>query len=239
MYGDQGVPGGKIIAAGDGSPMNGCRFRSSGLPHAGNYGSRLPRSWLTGRFGMLRTVLLVLVVLALPRLALAAGNDGYRLNAGDVLDISVWKEEGMQREVIVLPDGRISFPLAGHVMAAGKTVMMLERVLAARLKKYYPNTVVSVAAKSVVGNRIFVIGEVNNPGAYQVAQRIDVMQVLSLAGGLAQFAEKDGIKVLRRADGRQNAIPFDYSRVQRGRDLPSNILLQSGDIVVVPKKELF
>ena len=129
--------------------------------------------------------------------------------------------------------------LPGHVMAAGKTVMMLERILAARLKKFYPNTVVSVAVKSVVGNKIFVIGEVNNPGAYQVVQRVDVMQVLSLAGGLGEFAEKDGIKVLRRADGRQKAIPFDYSSVQRGRDLPSNIILQSGDIVLVPKKELF
>ncbi len=239
MFGDHGVRDRQIIADGDGRPMIARRFGSSEPPHARDRGLPRPRSRLTGRLGVLRSVLFILVILALPRLALAAGDDGYRLNPGDVLDISVWKEEGMQREVMVLPDGKISFPLAGHVMAAGKTVLMLERILAARLKKFYPNTVISVAVKSVIGNKIFVIGEVNNPGAYQVAHRIDVMQVLSLAGGLTQFAEKVGIKVLRRADGKQNAIPFDYSRVQRGRDLPTNILLQSGDIVIVPKQELF
>ena len=185
------------------------------------------------------SVLLGLLMVMLPGLALAASEDAYQLNPGDVLNISVWKEEGMQREVMVLPDGKISFPLAGHVIAAGKSVQALERILAARLKKFYPNTVVSVAVKSVVGNKIFVIGEINNPGAYQVAHRIDVMQVLSLAGGLGEFAEKRGIKVLRRVGGKQDAIPFDYANVQKGRNLSTNIVLRSGDVVVVPKRTLF
>ena len=216
MFGEVSMQGGQHFAARNGSMMR-----------------------PIGCLGILRWTLLVAIVLAMPRFALAAADNGYRLNAGDVLNISVWKEEDMQREVMVLPDGRISFPLSGHIVAAGKTVQTLEQVLGARLKKFFPNTVVSVAVKSIVGNKFFVIGAVNKPGAYHTDHRIDVMQVLSLAGGLVQSAEKGGIQVLRRVDGNQKAIPFDYSSVQRGRNLPTNILLQSGDIVVVPKKELF
>ena len=135
MFGEVSMQGGQHFAARNGSMMR-----------------------PIGCLGILRWTLLVAIVLAMPRFALAAADNGYRLNAGDVLNISVWKEEDMQREVMVLPDGRISFPLSGHIVAAGKTVQTLEQVLGARLKKFFPNTVVSVAVKSIVGNKFFVIG---------------------------------------------------------------------------------
>ena len=158
----------------------------------------------------------------------------YLLNPGDTLDISVWKEEGMEREVLVLPDGMISFPLVGHIKASGQSPEALQRALAERLQKYIPDPVVTVSIQNVTGNKIYVIGQVREPGEFLAGHRIDVMQALSLAGGLTPFADEDDIVVLRRSNGKQTVHTFDYSDVKRGRKLESNILLQSGDNVVVP-----
>ena len=168
-----------------------------------------------------------------------AAEDAYALNPGDVLEVSVWKEEGMQRDVLVLPDGRISFPLAGHLQAAGKSAEQVEKILAQRLMRYFPDPVITVTVKSVGGYTIYVIGQVRQSGRFSVGQRTDVMQALSLAGGFTEFADGDNIKILRREGGKQSILPFDYSDVEKGRELESNILLRSGDVVVVPTEGLF
>jgi polysaccharide export outer membrane protein len=173
------------------------------------------------------------MIFALPMMA-TAQEFRYILNPGDILDISVWKEEGMDREVLVLPDGMISFPLAGHIKASGQSPEELQRALAERLQKFIPDPVITVSVKNVTGNKIYVIGQVKTAGEFLAGHRIDVMQALSLAGGLTPFADQDSIVVLRRANGEQTAHRFDYSDVKKGRDLESNILLESGDIVVVP-----
>jgi polysaccharide biosynthesis/export protein len=165
----------------------------------------------------------------------------YRLNAGDVLMISVWKEEDLQREVVILPDGTVSFPLAGHVNAAGLTPDELQKTLSQRIEQYIPDAadLVSVSVLQVNGNKVFVIGLVNKPGEFQIMQPMTVLQALSLAGGLTQFASEESIKIIRREAGKETAIPFDYSVVKQGRDLESNIELKSGDVVVVSGKSLF
>lgn len=180
-----------------------------------------------------------LVALAcVPSIALSA-EIPYALNPGDVLEISVWKEEGMQREVLVLPDGSISFPLAGHVQAAGLSPLQVEEILAERLKKYFPDLAISVSVRSVAGNKIFVIGQVRQSGEYPVGSTVDVMQALSLAGGFTQFAAEDEIRILRRENGKQTTFSFNYSRVETGRALETNIILKSGDVVVVPTEGVF
>lgn len=179
----------------------------------------------------LKWLLLGLVLLALPATARA---EPYHLNPGDVLDIAVWKEEGMQRQVLILPDGMISFPLAGHIAAAGRTAAEVQDELVERIKTYIPEPVVTVAVASVGGNAIYVIGQVKQPGRFSVTSQIDVMQALSLAGGLTPFGDEDGIKVLRRENNKQTAVAFDYSAIKRGKNLETNVLLSPGDVVVVP-----
>ncbi len=186
----------------------------------------------------LSTILLVLALTFAPDAA-AAAEDGYALNPGDVLEVSVWKEEGMEREVLVLPDGTISFPLAGHIQAAGKSAQQVEKILADRLRKFFKDAAISVSVKSVTGNKIFVIGQVQRPGEFLAAQPIDVIQALSLAGGFTPFAAEDEIRILRREGGKQTALTFDYSDVEKGRNLESNILLKSGDVVIVPTEGIF
>lgn len=163
----------------------------------------------------------------------------YTLNPGDVLSVSVWREDELNRDLTVLPDGTISFPLAGTVSVAGLRTDDVESLLAKKLEKYVPDAVISVSVTGVSGFRVYVIGEVNRPGEFQVPRRITIMQALSLAGGLTPFAGEDSIRVLRREDGRTIAIPFAYSDVKRGRSLETDIELRSGDTVVVSGQSLF
>jgi len=163
-----------------------------------------------------------------------AQEEVYRLNPGDLLNISVWKEEEMTRQVVVLPDGSISFPLAGHLKAAGQTPAQVQAELIKRIKKYIAEPVITVSIDEVAGNIVFVIGQVNNPGQFPIVRPIDVMQALSIAGGLTPFGDEDDIMILRRENGRQISLPFNYSDAKRGKNLESNIVLKPGDVVVVP-----
>jgi polysaccharide biosynthesis/export protein len=158
----------------------------------------------------------------------------YRLQPGDVITVSVWKEQELQNEVLVRPDGGFSFPLAGDVDAIGKTVDEIRAVLVERLKRYIPNPVVTVAVKQIGGNRIYVVGRVNRAGDFPLSSPLDVMQAIALAGGATPFAAINDIVILRRQNGEQQALHFHYSDVARGRDLSQNVLLQGGDTVVVP-----
>jgi len=158
----------------------------------------------------------------------------YLVNAGDRLEISVWKEEDLQREVLVRPDGAFSFPLAGELMARGRTVTEIRQELEARLFQYLPNLVTTVTVIAVTGNQIFVIGQVTRPGAFVMNPALDVLQALTLAGGITPFASLRDIRILRREGGVQTALSFDYTEVTEGKSLEQNIVLQSGDVVVVP-----
>ncbi|HFC53038.1 MAG TPA: polysaccharide export protein [Gammaproteobacteria bacterium] len=158
----------------------------------------------------------------------------YRIGPEDVLEIFVWKEPELQREVLVRPDGGISFPLAGDLEAAGRTPVEVQEELTKRLQRYIPEAVVTVTVTKVAGYRIFVVGKVTNPGQFVVGRYVNVLQALTLAGGLTPYASENKIKVVRKKDGKEITFPFQYSEVKKGRKLEQNILLQSGDVVVVP-----
>jgi polysaccharide biosynthesis/export protein len=160
--------------------------------------------------------------------------DGYKLRPGDVLQVSVWKETDLQSEVLIRPDGGMSFALAGELQAAGHTVAELTSMLETRIHKFIPDAVVTVAVKSAGGNRVYVIGKVNRPGDFPLTGPIDVMQALSLAGGATPFADTNDIRILRRDGEHETSIHFRYHDIARGRRLDQNILLQNGDTVVVP-----
>jgi len=159
----------------------------------------------------------------------------YLLAPGDLIQISVWKEEGMQeQQTLVAPDGNITFPLVGTIMAAGKPIFALEEAIAGRLANYIADPVVNVKLIQNYGNSIFVIGKVNKPGQYPANRRIDVMQALSLAGGLTVFADTSSIHVLRRVGNAIKVFFFDYNDVMNGEHLEQNIILEAGDTVTVP-----
>ena len=159
----------------------------------------------------------------------------YRIQPGDTLEVMVWKEPDLQKEVLVKPDGRISFPLAGDINVQGKNLTQVQQEITSRINQYIPDSIVTVSAKQLAGNKIFVIGKVAKPGEYVVNRDIDIMQALSMAGGVTTFAAVNSIKVLRRDEtGKQQAIKFHYGDVEDGDDLVQNILLQAGDVIVVP-----
>lgn len=162
------------------------------------------------------------------------GDPGYHLGPEDVVMISVWKDENLTREAIVRPDGMVSFPLIGDVPAMGRTVEDVRQDIAKRLARFIPNPHVSVAITKLQSYKVYVMGRVNKPGEYLVGHYTDVLQALSLAGGLTPFASENDIKIIRRENGDQRVFLFRYGDVQKGRELNQNILLERGDVVMVP-----
>lgn len=158
----------------------------------------------------------------------------YLLGPEDQVKVSVWKDEQLTQEVVVRPDGMISFPLVGDIPAAGRTVEEVRLELVKRLGKFIPNPHVSVLATKLHSYKIYVTGRVNKPGEFLVGHYTDVLQALSLAGGLTPYAAENDIKIMRREKGEQKAYRFRYGDVRSGKDLDQNILLQRGDVVVVP-----
>ncbi len=160
----------------------------------------------------------------------------YHVNPGDILIVNVWNEKDLTQEVLVRPDGTISIPLAGQVQAGGLSIPDIEKNLTNALAKYMKDQPsITVMIKQTAGYVIYVIGKVNKPGQFPINQPTDVMQALAMAGGLNAFAAESSVNVQRRdKDGTQKAIPFRYNDVKSGEQLQTNILLQSGDVVVVP-----
>lgn len=159
----------------------------------------------------------------------------YTINPGDVLSVTVWKEEDLQRQVLVRPDGAFSFPLAGEIQATDQSVEDVRNELVKRLSDYIPDPVVTVATESIQGNRVYVIGQVNRPGEFIASARIDVVQALSIAGGFTPFAQKNDVRILRRrADGVLDDLSFRYGEVEKGRNLGQNLILEPGDVIIVP-----
>jgi polysaccharide biosynthesis/export protein len=189
-------------------------------------------------FGILTSVILfaslATVIADSPVINQVATGGEYEIGPEDLLDISVWKEKDLQKEVLVRPDGWITFPLVGNIQAKGKTALQLQEEITQWLKQYIPNPVVSVSIKKIAGYKLFIMGRVNKPGVYVVGRYIDVLQALSLAGGLTPFAEEGNIKIVRKENGKETILRFNYADVKKGRRLEQNITLQSGDVIIVP-----
>ncbi|MHC8308077.1 polysaccharide biosynthesis/export family protein [Pseudomonas sp. GT1P32] len=177
----------------------------------------------------------VCALAVMPSISNAVANDTtYRLSPGDKLAVSVWGEDKLKQDVIVLPNGSITFPLAGQVDVAGLDTTAVEEKIAAKLVKYIPDPQVSVVVTGTEGNVAYVQGKVLKPGTVHMSGQTSVLQVISMAGGLDKFADKDEIKVVRLNGTKQQILPVNYSDLMSGRDMSTNILLQAGDTLVVP-----
>jgi polysaccharide export outer membrane protein len=158
----------------------------------------------------------------------------YKIGPQDVLRIDVWKEAEVSRAVPVRPDGKISLPLLNDVQAAGLTPMKLAAVIADGLTKYINNPQVTVTVSEINSRRIYVTGEVSRAGAFPLLPNMTVLQALSSSGGFTQFAKLKNIYVLRTEDGKQVKLPFNYKDAVNGKKPEQNVLLQAGDVIVVP-----
>ena len=185
---------------------------------------------------MKRFLLPALCALALlPSISNADEKGGaYRLNPGDKISVSVWGEDKLKQDLSVLPDGTITFPLAGQIDVAGLNATEVAKKVAGNLEKFIPDPQVSVVVTATDGNRVFVEGKVLKPGFVQMAGPTSVLQALSLAGGLDKFADKGDIKVVRLNGARQEILRVDYSELMSGKDMTTNFLLKAGDTLVVP-----
>ncbi|MEA3348498.1 MAG: polysaccharide biosynthesis/export family protein [Pseudomonadota bacterium] len=159
---------------------------------------------------------------------------GYRIGSGDVLEISVWKEESLSREVIVPPDLTIAFPLIGEIEVKEMTVSDLRREVTKRLNDFIPDATVTVMLRQINSLRAYVIGKVNKPGQFPIDLDTTAMQLLAMAGGLNPFAAAGKIYILRHQEGKMIKIPFDYREIEKGKNLAQNIVLRRGDVIIVP-----
>lgn len=168
-------------------------------------------------------------------LAVAADKPGaYQLRPGDSLHVSVWREEALQKQVIVLPDGSITLPLAGRIEVVGLSTPEVEKIIATKLKEYIPEPIVTVMIAGIEGNRAYVLGKVIHSGSLIISGPITVLQAISIVGGFDKFADENGIKVIRAKSDGQEILPVNYKDIISGRDMSTNIQIKGGDTLVVP-----
>ena len=158
----------------------------------------------------------------------------YIIGSGDILEISVWKEPDLAKLVTVLPDGKITFPLIGQIVAEGATLDQLKTQIEQKILRFVPNPNLTVAVHEIKSLYVYIVGKVYNAGRFELNTNIDVLQALAMAGGLNPFAKKSKIKIFRKKKGRTLLFEFDYDRVSEGKNLEQNITLQRGDVIVVP-----
>jgi polysaccharide biosynthesis/export protein len=158
----------------------------------------------------------------------------YIIGPDDLLSIYVWKEPELSRDLAVTPDGKISFPLIGEIVAQGRTVTELKEIISEKLQAFVTAPEVTVIVKESRSRTIYIIGQVTKPGPYPLAPDMTVVQALSAAGGFAQWADNKNIVIIRREGGKETQIKFNYRDFIGGRNLAQNILLQPGDTIVVP-----
>lgn len=164
----------------------------------------------------------------------AGVGDDYKIGPQDVVRIDVWKEPDITRTIPVRPDGKISLPLLNDVQASGLTAMQLAGNIRSSLTKYITNPQVTVTVTEINSRRVFVTGEIAHAGALGILPNMTVLQALSSAGGFTQFARLTKIYILRAENGKQVKLPFNYKEVIKGDHPEQNILLQPGDVIVVP-----
>jgi len=162
------------------------------------------------------------------------GSPHYLVGPDDILNIFVWGEPELTRDVTVMPDGRITYPLAGDVMAQGKTVAALKETITAKLKSYVDAPDVTVIVNESRSRLIYTIGNVNAPGPYRLGANMTVLQALSTAGGFAEWADTKNILIIRRQGGKEIQLPFNYKEFISGKEIEQNIMLRPNDTVVVP-----
>ncbi len=161
-------------------------------------------------------------------------DSSYIIGPMDVLEIQVWKEPDFSRQVLVRPDGRITFPLIDDIQASGMTTLGLKALLTERLKGFVDSPEVTVIVIESRSKNFYIVGRVNQPGRYPLSPNMTVLQALSVAGGPIPLAHKDNIRIIRRSEGKEEILRFDYDKVISGKKLEQNILLEPNDTIIVP-----
>jgi polysaccharide export outer membrane protein len=160
---------------------------------------------------------------------------GYRIGPGDVLNIEVWKDTALSRQVTVLPDGKISFPLIGELTAGDRTVAELKKEIEEKIARFVPDSPLTVEVRQVNSLHIYVLGRVNAPGRFILTSNVTILQALAIAGGPNAFANRTKIRIFREKGGATIMSPaFDYDEVTAGRRIETNVLLGRGDVIYVP-----
>jgi polysaccharide biosynthesis/export protein len=158
----------------------------------------------------------------------------YLIGANDLLNIFVWKETDLTRDVTVMPDGRITFPLIGEIDAQGQTVTGLRNEIAEKLKNYISSPEVTVIIKESKSRQIYTIGKMNKPGPFQLAPGMTILQALSTAGGFIEWADTKNVLIVRRKNDKEMMYHFNYQEFISGKNLEQNIVLEPNDTIVVP-----
>jgi len=181
--------------------------------------------------------LMVLLTMAasLPPATAGTQDSDYRIGPEDVLDIVVWDNTTVSRQVPVRPDGKISLPLLNDIYVAGLTPMQLRDVLMKKLGDYMPSPEISVVVREVHSPKVSVIGQISKPGRYELRGRTTVLDLLAQAGPLSDFANRKRIVILRsNGGGDVKKLPFDYPKALAANGKQENFVLEPGDILVVP-----
>ena len=158
----------------------------------------------------------------------------YIIGPMDVLEIQVWKEPDFSRQVLVRPDGKITLPLVGDISASGMNTMGLKALLSEKLEDFVSKPEITVIVLESRSKNFYIIGKINRPGTYPLSPDMTVLQAISVAGGLAEWADKDSIRIIRRSGGKEEILSFDYDKVITGKKLEQNILLKPNDTIIVP-----
>ncbi len=159
----------------------------------------------------------------------------YIIAPGDVLEIAVYGQEGLDRQkLVVRPDGKVSFPLVGDIPAGGLTTAQVSTEVRKRARKFIPMAVATVSVRELGSMQYYVVGKVAKPGMFNVSNNISVLQALALAGGVTTCADERHIEIVRTEGDRTTKMEFNYHQVKKGEALRQNILLQRGDTILVP-----
>jgi polysaccharide export outer membrane protein len=165
---------------------------------------------------------------------IAADSDRYTIGSEDVLYIHVWKEETLSKTVSVRMDGKISMPLIDEIQAAGLTPLKLKEILTERLKEFVEIPTVTVIVMEANSFKVYISGKVKSPGVYRLRSETTLAQIISMAGGLGEWANQSKIIVIRKDNGKEKRFTINYKKIVKGKDLNSNITLKSGDTIIVP-----
>ncbi len=175
---------------------------------------------------------------AVPSAATAGGIEvpaEYVVGPSDVLGIVFWRDADMTGDVTVRPDGRITLPIIGDINTLGLTPEQLrDQIVKSSKKLFVEEPSVTVVVRTINSRKVYITGQVTTPGAHVLTGSLSVMQLISLAGGLTEFAKKKDITVMRTENGQPTVLPFNYQDVSKGRNLKQNVVLRPGDVVVVP-----
>jgi polysaccharide biosynthesis/export protein len=161
-------------------------------------------------------------------------DDSYSIGKGDVLQIDVWKETSLSGEATVRGDGKISLPLIGDLTAAGMTPMALRAEIETKLKEFLSNPVITVVLRTQASKKFYVMGEVRNPGEYDIPKDLTIVQAIARAGGFGEWAQKNHIILLRYEDGMEKRIRFNYNDILKGKDSAQNFRIRANDTIIVP-----